>query len=82
MASIYITCIKFCLDTTNEALDDIAPDFTELANLETLIPSLQKHHLLTNDEAYTCQCHLIPPAQRARNLLQCLRRKGSSTLHK
>lgn len=55
-------------------------EFGTLINVETLVPLLLSHQLLTNDEAYVCLLELTPPTQRAQKLLQYLRSKGKGVL--
>ena len=40
-----------------------------LLNLPTLVPVLNKYHLLTQSDNYTLANHLIPPVERASALL-------------
>ena len=50
--------------------------------MESLIPHLFTHQMLTDSEAYVCQYQSTPPSQRAQELLKYLRHKGSGVLQK
>ena len=66
----------FFLDATNKVFNDIAVEFTTSINLDTLLPYLLKHQMLTDDEVYVCQSQVTPPSRRAQELLKYLKHKG------
>ena len=70
------------VDTSNKILNEIAMEFSTLINVDTLLPHLLAHQMLTYDEAYVCRLQLTPPSQRAQELLRYLRSKGSGVLQK
>ena len=63
-------------------LNSIAPDFTVLVNMETLLPFLQKHDLLTSNEEYHLRNIMYSPTERAQKLLSYLKHKGDGCLQK
>ena len=72
----------FHADTTNKVLDLIAVEFTDLINVDALLPQLMKHQLLTHDQAYLCHYQPTPPNQKSLELLKYLRHKGDEVIQK
>ena len=63
-------------------LNAIAPDFTALVNMESLLPLLQKHHLVTSNEDYHLMNIIYSPTEKAQKLLGYLNHKGDGCLQK
>ena len=70
------------LGATSKILNQIAVDFTTLINLDTLLPHLLQHQLLTDDEVYEFKSEITPPSQRAQELFKCLKAKGDEVILK
>ena len=64
----------------NRILNSIAPNVTLLVNLESLLPYLQQHHLVTVDEESYLSNSLYSSTKRARMLLSYLKHKGDGSL--
>lgn len=77
-----LTNIFRAADTTNKVLDLIAVEFTDLINVDALLPQLMKHQLLTHDQAYLCHYQSTPPNQKSQELLKYLRHKGDEVVQK
>ena len=61
-------------------LNSIAPNLTALVNLKALLPYLQQHHLLTdNEESYLINM-LYSSTERVQMLLSYLKHKGDGSL--
>ena len=63
--------IAVFLDEPNEIAKKLVMEHfrPELLDLATLVPVLNRHHLLTQDENYDLLNRLIPPAERANALV-------------
>ena len=64
----------------NRILNSIAPYVTSLVNLEALVPYLQKHQLLTDEEESYLSNMLYSSITRAQMLLRYLKHKGDGSL--
>ena len=64
-----------------DILNSIATDLLDV-NMETLVPYLQQHHLVTGDEEYHLTNKLHSPDERSGMLLKYLKRKGCESLQK
>ena len=67
---------------TSQILDQLAPTVSSSINLNELMPFLQKHRLLTNDENYRLTNPTTAPGEAAQLLLCILKSKGDGTLQK
>ena len=76
-----IFCV-YGVGDNGRVLNSIAPDFTVLVNMESLVPFLQKHHLLTSNEEYDLLNIIYSPNKRAQMLLGFLKHKGDGCLQK
>ena len=77
--------MMFCVygvGDNGRVLNLIAPDFTALVKMETLLPLLQKHNLVTRDEEYHLMNTIYSPTERAQKLLGYLKHKGDGCLQK
>jgi len=70
------------LGTNAEILNHIAVDFTKYINLDALLPYLQSHQMLTNDQVYYCRSSSSTPTKKAKELLRLLKQKGKKSLQK
>ena len=61
-------------------LDSIARSLIALVNLEALLPYLQQHHLLTDNEQSYLSNTLYSSTDRAQMLLRYLKHKGDGSL--
>ena len=66
----------------NQILDQLAPTISSSINLSALMPLIQKHGLVTNDEYYHLTCVTTAPGEGAQKLLHYLKYKGDGTLQK
>ena len=64
----------------NRILNSIAPYVTSLVNLGALVPYLQKHQLLTDEEESYLSNMLYSSNTRAQMLLRYLKHKGDGSL--
>ena len=67
---------------TSQILNQLAPAVSSSINLNELMPFLQKHELLTNDEIYDLTNPATAPGKAAQLLLRILKSKGDGTLQK
>ena len=63
-------------------LDSIATDLTDNVNMDTLLPFLQKHHLVTSDESYQLGNNIHSPGEKVQILLKGLKKKGNECLQR
>lgn len=63
-------------------LNSISPNFTKHVKIDTLLPYLLKHELLTSDEESDISNKFHTTTDNALKLVRILRRKGSGTLQK
>ena len=70
------------IEHTSQILNQLAPTISSSINLNELMPFLQKHGLVTNDENYHLTSAATAPGQGAQQLLQILKSKGDGTLQK
>ena len=61
-------------------LNSIAPDFTALVNMESLLPFLQKHNLVTGNEEHHLMNMNYSSTEKAQMLLGYLKHKGDGCL--
>ena len=66
----------------NQILDCLAPTISSSINLNQLMPFLQKHGLVTNDESFHLTSPFIAPGEAAQQLLRILKSKGDGMLQK
>ena len=67
---------------TSQILDRLATTVSSSINLNELMPFLQKHGLVTNDENYHLTSTATAPGEAAQLLLRILKSKGDGTLQK
>ena len=85
---IYIHCCKLyfiyiIIDSQgyhDGILNSIAPDFTAKVNMDTLLPYLQKHLLVTRDEEYCLSNIMYRSSKKAQMLLGYLKTKKHGSL--
>ena len=80
-----VCVMMFCVygvGDNGRVLNLIAPDFTVLINMESLLPFLQKHNLVTSNEDYHLRNIIYSPTERAQKLLGYLQHKGDGCLQK
>lgn len=70
------------IEQTSQILDQLAPTVSSSINLKELMPFLQKHGLVTNDENYRLTSAAIAPREATQLLLRTLKSKGDGTLQK
>jgi len=70
------------LGTNIEILNHIAVDFTKLIDVDTLLPYLLKHQMLTDEEVDSCRSSLTNQTEKTKKLLQLLKQKGKKSLQK
>ena len=70
------------IEHTSQILDQLAPVVSSSINLNELMPFLQKHGLVTNDENYHLTSAATAPGEAAQLLLHILKSKGDGTLQK
>ena len=82
-ASIHnnVLCVHGVGDN-RRVLNSIAQDFTVLVRVESLLPFLLKHNLVTRDEEYHLTNILYSPTGRVQMLLGYLKHKGDGCLQK
>ena len=64
-----------------DILDSISPDLNDV-NMEILLPYLQSHHLVTQDDQYHLSSAMYSPHKKSQMLLNCLKHNGNHNLHK
>ena len=67
---------------TSQILDQLAPTISSSVNLNELMPFLQKHGLITDDENYHLTSTATARGEAAQLLLHILKYKGDGTLQK
>ena len=73
-----VVCI--IIGDCSKILNSIASNLTALVNLEALLPYLQHHHLLTDNEESYLSNMLYSSTERAQMLLSYLKHKGDGSL--
>ena len=84
LGKIYIHCCKlyfiYIIIDSQDILNSIAPDFTAKVNMDTLLPYLQKHLLVTRDEEYCLSSIMYCSSKKAQMLLGYLKTKKDGSL--
>ena len=60
----------------------IAPEFIAHVNMDSLLPFLQQHQLVTRIEIHHLSCMLYSSSEKAQKLLSYLKTKGADTLQR
>ena len=73
-------CVYIITGDYSRILNLIAPNLISLVNLEVLLPYLQQHQLITDDEESYLSNMLYSSRARAQMLLRYLKHKGDGSL--